>query len=170
MANKQIDAVLWRTYLTSTSDALWGTNTSQYYIDLPKSDYENFFGATCQKALDRDGNETFTITIEAFDGVPRVERSSLTFKKLRKGTAREGTWNINDQSPEKAYDLWRKMRGPLKTFSAMDIEERSLNYLVIVRDLDGGFHGRWIQATDFAALPEGIREILTKTTAGWKML
>jgi len=36
--------------------------------------------------------------------------------------------------------------------------------------MDGGFHGRWIQAAYFAALPEGFREILANATAGWRVL
>lgn len=170
MTKKQIDAVLWRSYLTSTSDALWGERTSQYYIDFPRADYENFFGPGAAKAVDKDGNETFTITLERYEGLPPAETYDVTFKKLRDGTERAGTWNMNGQFTEQAYDLWQRKRGALKTFANMDVNEKKRNYIVIVRDVDGLFHGRWIQASDFAALPEAIRQVLTESTAGWRKL
>lgn len=170
LTKKIINALLWRSYLTSTSDALWGERSSQYYIDLPRSDFENFFGQSVSKEVDKDKNEIFTITLEPFEGVPSAEKYDLTFKKLRAGTEREGTWNINDQFTDRAYDLWQQNRGPLKTFSSMDSEERKRNYIVIFRDLDGHFHGRWVQASDFVLLPDEVQQVMTKTTAGWRSL
>lgn len=170
MAKKQIDALLWRSYMTSTSDALWGQRTNQYYIDFPKSDYEEFFGQYCVKEVDGDGNDVFSITLEPFEGKPSAGEYEVKFKKLRSGTERAGSWNMNGQFRDRAYDLWQQNRGPLKPYAAMDSDERANNYIVIFRDVDGRFHGRWIQAPDFALLPERLRRILLESKAGWSKL
>lgn len=170
MSKKQIDALLWRSYLTSTSDALWGERTNQYYVDLPRADYENFFGSDSAKGVDKDGNEIYTITLDSFEGTPSAGKYDLTFKKLRDGTERAGSWNMNGQFTDRAYDLWQHKRGPLQPFAKMDTEERKRNYMVIVRDLDKKFHGRWIQASDFSLLPVRLQHILAAATAGWKKL
>lgn len=170
MAKKEIKAILWRSYMAETSKALWRETTSQYYIDLPKSDYENFFGAHAVVDTDREGNTTYTITLEPFDGVPAVGSYALTFKKLRPGSRRQDTWNINGQWLDRAYKLWQPNNGPLKKFSEMSTAERSSNFLIIARDVDGRFHGRWIRSPDFAVLPEGIKEIITSRKAGWTSL
>ena len=170
MAKKQINAILWRSYLVATSRALWRETSSQYYIDLPKSDYETFFGSRAAQNTDTDGNLTYTITLKPFEGAPPVGEYDITFKKLRAGTGREGSWNINRQSLEQAYELWQPSRGPLKKFDDMSILEKDSNFLVIVRDIDGRFHGRWIQSSDFRQIPEGIRQIITSAKAGWVAL
>lgn len=170
MAQKQVNAILWRSYLTSTSDALWGERTNQYYIDLPKSDYENFFGGRATKSADSDGNQIFTITLEPYDGEPPAETYSLTFKKLREGTGRAGSWNMNGQFKDGAYALWQMGRGPIKQFAKMNPDESKKNYILILRDLDGGFHGRWIQESDFMLLPQMLQNIIGQTSAGWKQI
>ncbi len=143
---------------------------NQYYIDLPKSNYEQFFGTGAAKSFDDDQNEIFTITLQPFDGTPKEAAYSVTFKKLRAGTARAGSWNMNGQFGDKAYPLWQKGRGPTKSFSDMPKQEREKNYILILRDVDGQFHGRWVRDSDFDALPNTLQSLLKANNAGWKEL
>lgn len=170
MALHQIDAILWRSFLTSTSDALWGTRKSQYYIDLPAGDYETFFSDHATQGVDPQGNTTYSIWLEPFDGSLPVEKYQLTFKKLRQGVEREGSWNINDQSPQNAYPLWQKERGPASPYQQMADEERKRNFLVVARDKSGRFYGRWLRGDDFDSLPAEMRDLLKARSAGWSAL
>jgi len=170
MALKKIDAILWRSYLTSTSDVLWGTRLNQYYIDLPASDYEAFFAGHAHESSDEEGNLTFIILLEPFDGSPSVDRRQVEFEKKREGVSRAGSWNINGQHSDAAYPLWKSGRGPTRRFQEMGSEEKKKNFIVIARDVDGGFHGRWVRSEDFDRLPKSMKELLENKNAGWSQL
>ena len=170
MTKKYIDAVLWRRYATSTSDCLWGSRLNQYYIELRPDDYARFFGNSARQAKDQDGNETYSITLEAFDGVPQVASTDITFTLLRAGLQRARKWRINGQHKDQAYALWRRRHGPQKEFAEMDPVEKATNLLVIVRDVGGCFHGRWIRSEDFEKLPLLFQTIFREKSSGWREL
>jgi hypothetical protein len=170
MAKKKIEAVLWREYATSTSDCLWGERNNQYYIELREGDYEKFFGNKAQRSTDAEGNEAFVITLAPFDGMPPVEKTEITFTRLRDGLARAGKWRINAQHLDQAYPLWQRDRGPLEKFMVMDAEDKRRTFLLITRDVDQCFHARWIRSEDFEKLPSRIKELLRDKSAGWSEL
>jgi len=172
MSLKQIDAILWRKYLTATSHAVWGVSSSQYYFELPDRGYEEFFGSNCSNFTDSQGNDAFKITLESFDGDPSAAPREVTFAKKRPGAGREGKWtadSIRDGSGT-AYELWRKKRGPIARYERLPSAEKGKNYIVIVRDVDGLFHGRWIRGSDFDALPTACQEAIASENAGWRKL
>lgn len=172
MSRKQIDAILWRKYLTATSHAVWGISSSQYYFELPDRGYDQFFGRNCISSTDSDGNRTFKITLESFDGDPSSGPREVTFAQKRPGVHREGSWTVDSirDGSGSAYDLWRKNRGPTAEYEKLPAAEKDTNYIVVVRDTDGRFHGRWIRGTDFDALPSAVRDILSSENAGWRRM
>jgi hypothetical protein len=171
MSLKRINAILWRKYLAATSSALWKLSKSQYYFELAgtEPDYDQFFGDKATASQDERGNSLFTIQLEPFEGHPSVEAYELKFTKLRDVVERAGDWQVH-QSGENAYALWRASRGPLKSFQDMDEAERKLNFIVIVRDVDGRFHGRWIPGDEFHSLPVAIQNLLISKNVGWSNL
>ncbi len=172
MSQKQIDAILWRKYLTATSHAVWGVSSSQYYFELPDRGYEQFLGTKCSQFKDNDGNQAYKITLESFEGVPSAAPRDVTFAKKRPGAHREGNWTVDSirDGTGTAYDLWRKSRGPAARYEQLPPAEKEKNYIIIVRDIDGLFHGRWIRGSDFDALPTRVREALASENAGWRKL
>lgn len=172
MSQKPIDAILWRSYLAATSSALWQLNTSQYYFELPRTepDYIEFFGDSVMESQDYRGNKVFTINLEPFEGENMVARYELKCVKLREGVQRAGNWQVLDQNGELAYALWQKERGPLRPFQNMDEEERQKNFIVIARDVDGCFHGRWIRDDDFLSLPPRVKHLLETKAVGWSQI
>lgn len=172
MAKMQIDAILWRKYLAATSHAIWEVSTSQYYFELTPSNYEIFLGPGAKTFTDKDGNAAYSIVLEAFDGKPAVGRHEITFTKKRPSAAREGKWtadSIRDGS-KAAYDLWRRDRGPVQQYEQLPLTEKEKNFIIVVRDVSGQFHGRWIRGTDFDALPLRLQEVLLSGTSGWREL
>lgn len=172
MTLKQIDAILWRKYLAATSHAVWGVSSSQYYFELPDRGYEKFFGTNCSRFKDKDGNDAFKITLESFNGAPSAGPRDVTFAKKRPGAHRAGKWTVDSirDGTGTAYDLWRKNRGPIARYEQLPSAEKEKNYIVIARDIDGLFHGRWIRGSDFDALPPIVRDALASETAGWRRL
>lgn len=172
MSKRQIDAILWRSYLEATSSALWELNNSQYYIELPKQepDYSEFFGNSAAKAKDPQGNDLYTIQLAPFEGISPVGGYNLKIVKLRDGVERAGNLQVLEQRGESAYPLWQRDRGPEKKAQSMSLDERKKNFIVIVRDTSGLFHGRWIRDTDFDALPDRIKTLITSKTFGWSNL
>ena len=171
MSLKQIDAILWRKYLAATSHAIWEVSSSQYYFEMPDRGYEEFFGGNCHSFTDKDGNKAFTISLQAFDGVPPSGNHDVTFTKKRDTAARVG-WTVDSIRDGKsaAYDLWRRKRGPLDEYKRLLSPEKEKNYIVIVRDDGGEFHGRWIRGSDFDALPTAFQKLLLSDRAGWAKL
>jgi hypothetical protein len=172
MSRKPIDAILWRKYLAATSHAVWGVNSSQYYFELPDRGYEQFFGKNFTPFKDRDGNSAFRISLESFNGNPSAGPRDITFAKKRPGVHREGNWTVDSirDGSGTAYDLWRKNRGPVDQYDNLPPDEKDKNYIVIVRDTDGLFHGRWVRGSDFDVLPIKIQNILSSENAGWRQL
>ncbi len=167
MAIKVINAILWRSYLAATSSALWGLDNSQYYIELTGTDFDPFFGVTSAQSTDERGNKAFTVKLEDFDGSNPTDPYDLKVIKLRDGVARAGNYQVLGQRESQAYPLWQSKRGPQKPYQEMDSEERSKNFMVVVRDSDGLFHARWIRPEDFAALPQSIQALLVSKSVGW---
>lgn len=170
MALRKIEAILWRSYLAATSDALWGVGSSQYYIEIGIGNYEDFFAGRAEESSDELGNPTFRIWLESFDGSNGVDRQPLTFKKKRPDKERGDKWTIEDQREDGAYALWRRGRGPLTRYQDMPPDEQAMTFLVIVRDVAKLFHGRWIRPDDFEALPDAIRDMLSTKGKGWSLL
>lgn len=172
MTKKQIDAILWRSYLAATSSTLWELSKSQYYIELSPAepDYVEFFGGYTEKSQDPQGNEAFVIRLEPFQGESPVDGYDLKLVRLRDGTARAGKWQVLGQRGKTAYPLWQKNRGPLQPFQKMKPGERGRDFLIIVRDIAGAHHGRWLQGKDIDSLPAKIKKLLTSKNVGWSKL
>jgi len=170
MALRRINAILWRRYYTSTSDALFGKNTSQYYIELPKGggNYAEFVNGGGTWFKDPQDNDCVKFEIAELDGSD-LEKYEMTLKVLAAGKQRGGNTIIYDQSPAKAYPLWRPKRGPLRLYDK-HIDGPAPQYAVIVRDIHNSFHARWIRHEDFLALPHEIRDLLDAKDAGWDHL
>ena len=170
MSLKQINAILWRSYLTSTSDALFGIKKSQYYIEMPVGggDYLQFINGAGKTFVDDNGNNCVTFPVVEVEG-GICEQREMTFKVLREDAARAGNMNIEDQSPANAYPLWSAGRGPLAVYEKA-INDAAPQYAVIFRDVDNCFHARWIRHEDFQSLPENVTKLLQTKPAGWESL
>lgn len=171
MATIPIKAILWRKYLSATSHAVWAVSSSQYYFELTGT-YEGFFDGAARAYEDKDKNQAFAVTLEPFDGTPACGPHEVIFTKKRANAAREGRWTVDSirDGAKKAYDLWRRERGPLMQYVDLPEPEKERNFIVIVRDVDRRFHGRWIRGTDFDALPRAIQDLLLSGNCGWRDL
>jgi hypothetical protein len=100
------------------------------------------------------------VPIAAFQGDDPVEATTIDVGHLGPSSQRRD-WNIRSQRPETAYPLWRTGRGIPDT-----LEEAAGDYVLIIRDVDGAFHARWLRGSSLAALPLNIREAMLAVPAG----
>jgi hypothetical protein len=147
-----IDAILWRKWNQATFDTLIGESRGQYHITLTTLPELSDFFASADQTDDTDiGGFTLTFEVQPFEGDPPVDRQELSVRFMGSESARRD-WNIPSQRPETAYPLWRVGRGPPTQYSKTLRE-----YLIIVRDVNGGYHARWISDGEFDNLPALVR-------------
>ncbi len=161
---KPIDAILWRRANRATLDTLLGQSRGQYHITLQTHEYTQFFKGISKKAPTSLGGFDLEIPIEPFTGANPVPTEVVVIRFMGDSSTRKD-WNIPSQRPETAYPLWRPERAFRSVKDAGDLE-----YLVIARDVESGFHARWIRTDDFAFLPDTVQKLLKTHDAGWALL
>jgi len=160
---KELDAFLWRKCNQATLDTLLGVSEGQYHIALSRQDFSPFLrGLSQNKPTDKGGYE-FNVPIQPFDGPGAVPLSEIVIRYMGPESGRKD-WNIRAQRPGSAYELWRE-RGYVSRQSVGDND-----FIIIARDINNGFHGRWIRSADFVALPEEMKMPMTKSEVGWQAL
>lgn len=159
---KTIDAFLWRRCNKATIDTLVGDSPGQYHITLSTSGFDLFFrGLTSQNPTDRGGYD-YIIPLEPFTGKAAVARHDLTIRNMGPRSKRRD-WNIPSQRPGSAYELWRVGRAFL---TRSDVGDK--DFIIIARDVDNGFHGRWIQSANYNDLPDKMRQAMDVSDVGWQ--
>jgi 5-methylcytosine-specific restriction protein B len=152
--------IMWRLCEKATYDTLHGSSKGQYHIAIPdREEFHKFFGGLPRTATELEGYE-LEVPIEPFEGDSPVEAWTLPVRYMGKESARKD-WNIIAQRPDTAYPLWGPGRGVPGEY-----ETGWREYLVIVRDVHGSFHARWIGTEDFEALPQWVRETLLSDKYG----
>ena len=69
-------------------------------------------------------------------------------------------WYIASQRPTTAYPLWAPGRGVLANTTP------DQDYLILVRDDQGGFHARWLRAADLPELPQELQGVMRTDDVG----
>ena len=153
-----IKAILWRRLQQANYDSLGGISTGQYDIRLGRDDtFEDFFEGIAHLAPTALGGYDLSVPIAAFDGPSPVQATELRVRFMGSQSQRRD-WNIPSQRPETAYPLWRLGRA-----NPNQAEE---NYIVLIRDVTGQFHARWLNAAAMDALPPNISQALRAKNFG----
>lgn len=158
---KRASAILWRKCNKATFDTLNDSSAGQYDIRLTRRDYEKFFLGVAKADETELGGYTLNVVLEPFTGPSPVALTTIKVRFMGELSGRKD-WNIPSQRQGTAYPLWRPGRGVGTTFTA-DANE----FMLIIRDVDGKFHARWIHHADFSALPDNIKTMLSENEVGW---
>ncbi|WP_164706994.1 hypothetical protein, partial [Pseudomonas viridiflava] len=149
---KELDAFLWRSCNKATLDSLLDVSRGQYDVRLTKRDYERFFRGLSPHAPTALDGYNITVALQPFSGINPVGEAQIVVRYLGPKSSRKD-WIISSQRPDSAYELWRENRGFV---SRQSVGEK--DFIVIARDVDNGFHGRWIRSEDFNTLPDVMRQ------------
>jgi 5-methylcytosine-specific restriction protein B len=161
---KRVVAILWRKCNKATFDSLNDLSAGQYDIRLTKQDFDNFFVGVERTEITELGGYSLIVGIEPFTGLSPVDLTSVKVRFMGESSGRKD-WNIPSQRKATAYPLWRSGRGVSQVFKPNDNE-----FMLLIRDVDGKFHARWIHHADFNALPKVIQDILSRSEVGWENL
>src|SRR5690349_7549922 len=145
MSRIQVAAVLWRKMKDANFDTLSGLSRGQYDIRLGRDDLvEKFFDGIVQHNKTAIGGYELNVPVSAYTGENPVPATQLKVRFMGAGSERRD-WNIPSQRPDTAYPLWRLSRGKR--------DRAAENYVVLVRDIAGNFHARWLDGPALLALP-----------------
>ncbi len=161
---KRVDAILWRKCNQATFDSLNGNSNGQYDIRLARRDFEQFFLGVPHTGTTALGGYDVVVPLQPYTGAQPVAATPLTIRFMGEQSARKD-WNIPSQRPDTAYPLWRAGRGVSTNFNA-----NAREYVLIIRDVDGNFHARWIRDADFASLPAIVQQIMESSEVNWRTL
>lgn len=160
----RVNAILWRRWNEATFDSLQGHSKGQYDIRLSTAEFAPFFADVARTEHTDLGGYSIDVPLHAFTGANPVPGQQVTVRFMGAQSKRRD-WNIPSQRPETAYDLWRRGRGVPSSFTAAGNE-----YLIIVRDVNGGFHARWINDAHFAQLPPSIQAMMRADDVNWSKI
>lgn len=160
MALVRVRAVLWRRVLEASHKALHGIYSGQYHITVPVTsgdDLLRFLGDLPQYDPTDNGGFTMDIPIEGFEGDPPVDSQNMKIRYMGSKSARKD-WNFPAQSTD-TYPLWAPKRGVPDVYDPNGEE-----YIMLIKDENGGFHARWQHGTE--DLPEPIRSHVRGSESG----
>jgi 5-methylcytosine-specific restriction protein B len=164
MAVIPISAILWRRINKATFDSLVGASRGQYHIGLAKPDgIEDFFDPLPRVDDGDVGGFRITVPIQPVDGANPVPATNLDVCYVGDDSARKD-WRIPSQRPTTAYPLWRPGRGLIA--NARWPQDAQRCFIVLIRDITGGFHARWLSEAFFANLPQFLQNIMNGEEVG----
>jgi 5-methylcytosine-specific restriction protein B len=162
-----LEKILWRRVDGSDSatiKSLIGESRGQYDIRLTSYDFIGFFLNLSKEDETQLGGFDIRVPICAIDCEPRINETEIVVRFMGPDSSRKD-WYIRSQRPESAYFAWREGHG----FEARDDVGNS-DYLIILKDIAGGFHARWIRTSELNLLPQRVREIIAQRDVGWSEL
>jgi len=152
--------ILWRRVLSATIDTLRGVSRGQYDIRLGRPEgVESFFAGLPRLHQTSLGGYDLAVPVAAADRPIPVQASTIMVAYIGADSAR-ADWRIPSQRPDTAYPLWREGAG----LSANTLP--GTDFIVLVRNLDGAFHARWLRAGDVGALPHSVTAPMRSGNAG----
>lgn len=159
--------ILWRRVAgsdCSTVKSLIGESRGQYDIRLSREDFTNFFYDLPKMNETDQGGFEVRVPLCAIDCEPRIDEDEIIVRFMGEGSARKD-WYIKSQRPDSAYHAWREGHG----FETRGDVGNS-DYLIILKDITGCFHARWIRTSELDFLPRRVREIMAERDVGWSEL
>ena len=164
MTTVPVAAVLWKRLTETNFKALDGQLRGEYDLRLGTDPrFRDFFGSLPQQKPTARGGYQYEIPIEPFTGPNPVPRRTIVLRYMGPAASRANDTYFASQQPTTAYELWRKGRAfPAGTGYAAVSNDR----VVVIRDVRGGFHARWLRASDLPALPSAILQAFTNEEFG----
>lgn len=164
MPQLHIKSLLWRKVNQATIDTLKGTSGGQYDIRLNTSaHYLTFFSSLPKINPNANGGFEFTLPLQPITGAAPVASSTVSIKYMGPNSARKD-WIISSQRPTTAYEAW-KLNIAVPSIPDATIPAGQ-HYVLILKDENNNFHGRWLTDVDFSTLDQHLQAILKSADHG----
>lgn len=165
-----VDAVLYTHVSASSLGALRGHNKGQYDLRLG-SDLAigEFFSELPEESPTEHGGWTKWVTFEPFEGANPVDqaKSRHRLRFMGPNAKRKNDHYFAAQQPSSQYPLWGFGRAFATSASNDDLAN---DVVLIIKDNAGGFHARWVPASEIGSLPSQLTTaIITKRSGVWQV-
>lgn len=158
-----VHSILFRRLQNSNAEAFLGGNRGEYDLRYGKLPAIATFTADLPAELPTTlGGWTKQLPIEPLDGPDPVPAKNLRLRYMGPGGARADDTYIASQSSD-PYPLWKPDRArPGATVAADLVGDVAL----VIKDVRGHLHARWILREDLPDLPDGLRQAIDRHEKG----
>ncbi len=164
MTKIPVSAVLWKKATETNFKALNGEHKGEFDYRLGTDPrFREFFSSLPQESPTALGGHNHSVPIEPFTGPNPVPGRTIVLRYMGPSAARANDTYFASQQPSTTYDLWRKGRSFPDGAVYSDVEG---DRVLVVRDVNGGFHARWLRRDDTASLPQPIRDAIENEERG----
>lgn len=158
-----VDSVLFRQLTNSNAEMLLGNYRGEYdlrYGRLPE--ILKFTAAIAEEQPTELGGWTKRIPVQPFDGSSPVEATELRLRFMGPLGVRSNDTYIASQTTD-PYPLWAPARCRPGALASSDLVG---DVVVLVKDANGGFHGRYVRRDDVTALPGALQTSIAHDKKG----
>lgn len=164
MTKIPVSAVLWKKATETNFKALNGEHRGEFDFRLGTDPrFREFFSSLPLESPTALGGYNHSVPIEPFTGPDPVPPRTIVLRYMGPSAARANDTYFASQQPSTTYDLWRKGRSFPAGAVYGDVEG---DRVLVVRDVNGGFHARWLRRDDIASLPQPIRPAIENEERG----
>lgn len=157
-------AVLWKKATETNFKALNGEHKGEFDFRLGTDPrFREFFASLPKESPTELGGYNHSVPIEPFTGQDPVPGRTIVLRYMGPSAKRANDTYFASQQPATTYDLWRKGRSFPDGAVYSDVEG---DRVLVVRDINGDFHARWLRRDDIASLPQPIRDAIENEERG----
>lgn len=164
MTRIPVSAVVWKKATETNFKALNGELRGEFDFRLGRdARITEFFSSLPKQAPTELGGFDQLVPVEPFTGPNPVPDRTIKLHNMGPSAGRSNDNYFASQQPSRTYDLWRKGRSFQDGDTYSEVEG---DRVVVVRDINGGFHARWLRRDDITSLPQPIRDAVEKEERG----
>lgn len=158
-----VQSVLFRKLTNSNADMFLGNNRGEYDLRFGRlAEIQDFTDSIAEEDPTALGGWTKRIPVQPFEGASSVPAEKLRLRFMGPSGARSNDTYIASQSSS-AYPLWAPARARPGASSAADLVG---DVALIVKDVDGGFHCRYVPREDLSGLPTALQASISAQEKG----
>lgn len=158
-----VQSVLFRKLTNSNADMFLGNNRGEYDLRFGRlAEIQDFTDSIAEEDPTALGGWTKRIPVQPFDGAPSAPASNLRLRFMGPSGARSNDTYIASQTSD-PYPLWAPARARPGASTAADLAG---DVALLVKDVDGGFHGRYVRREDLSGLPAALQASISAHEKG----
>lgn len=158
-----VQSVLFRKLTNSNADMFLGNNRGEYDLRFGRlAEIQDFTDSIAEEDPTALGGWTKRIPVQPFDGAPPAPATNLRLRFMGPSGARSNDTYIASQSND-PYPLWSPARVRPGASTAADLVG---DVALLVKDVDDGFHARYVRREDLPGLPAALQASISAYEKG----
>lgn len=158
-----VQSVLFRKLTHSNAEMFLGNNRGEYDLRFGRlAAIQDFTDSIPEEDPTKLGGWTKRIPVQPFDGAPAIPKKELRLRFMGPSGQRSNDTYIASQSND-PYPLWAPARARPGASAAVDLVG---DVALLIKDVNGGFHGRYVRREDLSGLPAGLQASISAHEKG----